>query len=399
MKQYDVVFLGSGHAAWHAALTLKQSGKQVAVVEKDTIAGTCTNYGCNAKILLEGPYEVLEEAKQYPNIIDSHNLEVNWKNLMHYKEQVINPMSETLTSMFEQQGIDVIMGKGKLVDAHTIEVNNTTLQSDYIVIATGQHSHQLDIEGKEYTHDSREFLSMQSLPDSITFIGAGIISIENTKSVKPNAQRFIVETESGKMIETDYVLDATGRKPNVQQIGLEKVGILFSDRGIEVDDYLRTNVKNIYASGDVINKMIPKLTPTATFESNYIAAHILGLNTDAIQYPPIPSVLYSLPRLSQIGVTVSEAKKDDTYMIKDIPFGRQMVFEYQNETEAEMSIVLDSHKRLVGAEIYGNDAGDLVNLLVFIINQKLTAQDLNKNIFAFPGASSGVIDLLKLAMM
>ncbi|MFZ8455719.1 FAD-dependent oxidoreductase, partial [Staphylococcus aureus] len=67
---------------------------------------------------------------------------------------------------------------------------------------------------------------------------------ENTKSVKPNAQRFIVETESGKMIETDYVLDATGRKPNVQQIGLEKVGILFSDRGIEVDDYLRTNVKN-----------------------------------------------------------------------------------------------------------------------------------------------------------
>lgn len=395
MKQYDVVFLGSGHAAWHAALTLKQSGKQVAVVEKDTIAGTCTNYGCNAKILLEGPYEVLEEAKQYPNIIDSHNLEVNWKNLMHYKEQVINPMSETLTSMFEQQGIDVIMGKGKLVDAHTIEVNNTTLQSDYIVIATGQHSHQLDIEGKEYTHDSREFLSMQSLPDSITFIGAGIISIEfasimiksgvevNVVHHTNHAQRFIVETESGKMIETDYVLDATGRKPNVQQIGLEKVGILFSDRGIEVDDYLRTNVKNIYASGDVINKMIPKLTPTATFESNYIAAHILGLNTDAIQYPPIPSVLYSLPRLSQIGVTVSEAKKDDTYMIKDIPFGRQMVFEYQNETEAEMSIVLDSHKRLVGAEIYGNDAGDLVNLLVFIINQKLTAQDLNKNIFAF----------------
>ena len=172
------------------------------------------------------------------------------------------------------------------------------------------------------------------------------------------------------MIETDYVLDATGRKPNVQQIGLEKVGILFSDRGIEVDDYLRTNVK-IYTQGDVINKMIPKLTPTATFESNYIAAHILGLNTDAIQYPPIPSVLYSLPRLSQIGVTVSEAKKDDdTYMIKDIPFGRQMVFEYQNETEAEMSIV-DSHKRLVGAEIYGNDAGDLVNLLVLSLIKNL----------------------------
>ena len=84
-------------------LTLKQSGKQVAR-RKDTIAGTCTNYGCNAKNFIRGTFnEVLEEAKQYPNIIDSHNLEVNWKNLMHYKEQVINPMFETLTSMFEQQ--------------------------------------------------------------------------------------------------------------------------------------------------------------------------------------------------------------------------------------------------------------------------------------------------------
>ena len=88
MKKYDVVFLGSGHAAaWHAALTLKQFGKSVAIVEKDTIAGTCTNYGCNAKILLEGPYEVLEEAEQYSNIINTQNLAVNWQNLMDYKKK------------------------------------------------------------------------------------------------------------------------------------------------------------------------------------------------------------------------------------------------------------------------------------------------------------------------
>ena len=122
MKKYDVVFLGSGHAAWHAALTLKQFGKSVAIVEKDTIAGTCTNYGCNAKILLEGPYEVLEEAEQYSNIINTQNLAVNWQNLMDYKKEVIHPMSGSLKSMFEQQGIDVIMGKGKIVDEYTIDV-------------------------------------------------------------------------------------------------------------------------------------------------------------------------------------------------------------------------------------------------------------------------------------
>ena len=447
MKKYDVVFLGSGHAAWHAALTLKQFGKSVAIVEKDTIAGTCTNYGCNAKILLEGPYEVLEEAKQYSNIINTQNLAVNWQNLMDYKKEVIHPMSGSLKSMFEQQGIDVIMGKGKIVDEYTIDVEGNQIQADFIVVATGQHSNKLDIEGKELTYDSRDFLSMESLPQSITFIGSGIISIEfasimiksgvevnvihhsneplkgfntshvnklieklksegvqfyfneNTQSVKKDGQHFVVTTESGLSIETEYVLDATGRKPNVQEVGLENVNIEFSDKGIKVDDYLRTNVKNIYASGDVIDKTIPKLTPTATFESNYIAAHILGLNQNAIQYPAIPSVLYSLPRLSQIGVTVSEAQKSDDYTVKDIPFGKQMVFEYKNETEAEMSIVLDRHQRLVGAEIYGNDANDLVNLLVFIINKQMTAQELNQNIFAFPGASNGVIDLLKFAMM
>lgn len=447
MKQYDVVFIGSGHAAWHAALTLKHAGKDVAIIEKDTIAGTCTNYGCNAKILLEGPYEVLEESAQYNGIIQSQDLHVNWENLMDYKKQVINPMNGMLKGMFEQQGIDVYMGAGVIKDEHTVTVNDEELQTENIVIATGQHSNKLDIEGKELTHDSRDFLSMDELPKRMTFIGVGIISVEfasimiksgvevtmihhsdkplkgfnqthvtqlikkledegvhfyfneETQKVERAGDGYKVTTESGLTIETDYVLDATGRNPNVEGIGLEQVGIEYSKKGISVDGYLRTNVSNIYASGDVLDKAIPKLTPTATFESNYIAAHILGMTQDEIQYPAIPSVLYSLPRLSQIGVSVQEAEQNERYTVKHIPFGKQMVFEYKNETDAEMYVVLDDEKRLVGADIYGVDAADLVNLLVFIINQRMTAQDLNQLIFAFPGASSGVIDMLKVNML
>ncbi|MCH4452183.1 dihydrolipoyl dehydrogenase family protein [Staphylococcus haemolyticus] len=447
MKQYDVVFIGSGHAAWHAALTLKHAGKDVAIIEKDTIAGTCTNYGCNAKILLEGPYEVLEESAQYNGIIQSQDLHVNWENLMDYKKQVINPMNGMLKGMFEQQGIDVYMGAGVIKDAHTVTVNDEALQTENIVIATGQHSNKLDIEGKELTHDSRDFLSMDELPKRMTFIGVGIISVEfasimiksgvevtmihhsdkplkgfnqthvtqlikkledegvhfnfneETQKVETAGDGYKVTTESGLTIETDYVLDATGRNPNVEGIGLEQIGIEYSKKGISVDDHLRTNVSNIYASGDVLDKAIPKLTPTATFESNYIAAHILGMTQDEIQYPAIPSVLYSLPRLSQIGVSVQEAEQSERYTVKHIPFGKQMVFEYKNETDAEMYAVLDEEKRLVGADIYGVDAADLINLLVFIINQRMTAQDLNQLIFAFPGASSGVIDMLKVNML
>lgn len=447
MKQYDVVFIGSGHAAWHAALTLKHAGKDVAIIEKDTIAGTCTNYGCNAKILLEGPYEVLEGSAQYNGIIQSQDLHVNWENLMDYKKQVINPMNGMLKGMFEQQGIDVYMGAGIIKDEHTVTVNDEELQTENIVIATGQHSNKLDIEGKELTHDSRDFLSMDELPKRMTFIGVGIISVEfasimiksgvevtmihhsdkplkgfnqthvtqlikkledegvhfyfneETQKVETAGDGYKVTTESGLTIETDYVLDATGRNPNVEGIGLEQVGIEYSKKGISVDGHLRTNVSNIYASGDVLDKAIPKLTPTATFESNYIAAHILGMTQDEIQYPAIPSVLYSLPRLSQIGVSVQEAEQNERYTVKHIPFGKQMVFEYKNETDAEMYVVLDEEKRLVGADIYGVDAADLVNLLVFIINQRMTAQDLNQLIFAFPGASSGVIDMLKVNML
>ena len=447
MKQYDVVFIGSGHAAWHAALTLKHAGKDVAIIEKDTIAGTCTNYGCNAKILLEGPYEVLEESAQYNGIIQSQDLHVNWENLMDYKKQVINPMNGMLKGMFEQQGIDVYMGAGVIKDAHTVTVNDEALQTENIVIATGQHSNKLDIEGKELTHDSRDFLSMDELPKRMTFIGVGIISVEfasimiksgvevtmihhsdkplkgfnqthvtqlikkledegvhfyfdeETQKVEKIGEAYKVSTASGLTIDTDYVLDATGRNPNVEGIGLDQVGIEYSKKGISVDGHLRTNVSNIYASGDVLDKAIPKLTPTATFESNYIAAHILGMTQDEIQYPAIPSVLYSLPRLSQIGVSVQEAEQNERYTVKHIPFGKQMVIEYKNETDAEMYVVLDEEKRLVGADIYGVDAADLVNLLVFIINQRITAQDLNKLIFAFPSASSGVIDLLKVNML
>ncbi|WP_323703750.1 NAD(P)/FAD-dependent oxidoreductase [Mammaliicoccus sp. Dog046] len=447
MEKFDVIFLGSGHAAWHAALTLQSAGQSVAIIEKDTIAGTCTNYGCNAKILLEGPYEILEEASHYPGIVESDQLKVNWNELMNYKKEVLTPLPNMLQSRFEQQGITVIKGMGQFVDKHTIRVNNQLIEANHIVIATGQHSNKLNITGSELTKDSRDFLSLEEMPHSITFIGAGIISIEfasiaiksgaevhvihhneqplaefnerhiqklveklqsegvqfhlneQTEAVVQTDNRYQVKTASGLTIDTDYVLDATGRKPNVHNIGLDELGIAYSDKGIQVDNHLRTNVPHIYASGDVLDKDIPKLTPTATFESNYIAGQILGINEDAIQYPAIPTVLYSLPRLSQIGITTKQAQDNDQYTVKDIPFGKLMLFEFKNEIDAEMSIVLDSNKHLVGAEIYANDAANLINLVTFIVNQQMTAQDLNQLVFAFPGSSSGVLDMLKVAMM
>lgn len=288
---------------------------------------------------------------------------------MKYKHEVIDPLSDILEDLFKQSGIDIIKGTGRLKDKNTVTVENRAYTADYIVLATGQRSHILDIEGKEYLHDSRDFLDLETFPEHITIIGGGYIGIEfasiaskmgskvtvishsdkvlkafyqphvdrlvkklesehvtfhyheDTVQVEKQNGKFVLHTKSGLSVETDYVLDATGRIPNVEGLGLDEVGVKYSTKGIKVNNHLQTSVDNIYASGDVLDKEIPKLTPTATFESNYIAMQILGKDASLLQlplkalellpikYPAIPSVVYSLPRLAQVGMPIDEAAK------------------------------------------------------------------------------------------
>ena len=135
------------------------------------------------------------------------------------------------------------------------------------------------------------------------------------------------------------MLDATGRIANFEDMGLEALGIEASRRGIKVDDHMRTSVPNIFASGDAVDKAIPKLTPTAEFESNYIAAQILGLNSEPICYPIIPNLVFTLPRIAQAGVTVEEAQAaPDKYRVVEVPFGQQNEWVNNREMDAEFIV-------------------------------------------------------------
>lgn len=351
---YDVALIGSGHATWHTAVTLKQAGKSVVLIERDMVAGTCINYGCDAKSLLDGPSELLTQLKNYHDQGVTTATIVDWKSFMAYKHRVIDSLPNQMTALFNQMGIDIIHGSAVLMGNHCIQVNGEIIRATNIVIGTGQHSKRLQISGREFMHDSREFLELPELPDHVTLIGAGIISLEfaalimqlgaqvtiidrGSRAVKGFSSEqatkliakmeaagatfyfnetvlavdvttdgYIITTANGVNIATNYVLDATSREPNVTHLGLENAGIHSNANGIEVDDHLRANGDNIYASGDVIDKQLPQLTPTAMFEANYIARQILG-DTAPIVYPVIPSVLFSLPRLAQVGVTVDEA--------------------------------------------------------------------------------------------
>lgn len=300
--------------------------KKVAIVEKDITAGTCTNYGCTAKFLLDSPFEFIDGLSRYDKAGITGNTKVNWQELMAYKKSEIPTYASLMEGMFVQMQIDLLKGYGKLVDAHTVSVDDDRISADYIVLGTGQRPARLQIKGKEFLHDSCDFLDLDKMPKHITFIGAGIISMEfATMSTKLGSEVHIIEyadralvayqenyidsvvakmtaegvyfhfkqavqaveettaglrvtTAQGLELETDYVLDVTGRIPNVENLGLDELGIAYNRSGIVVNEYLQTSVPNIFASGDVIDKNIPCLTSTASFESDYIAAYILGVN-------------------------------------------------------------------------------------------------------------------------
>lgn len=444
MEKYDVIFIGSGHSCWHGALILKLQGKRVALVEKDLLGGTCTNYGCDAKILLDAPIELKEALDRYQNIGLSKQAELNWNALMQYKKGYIGSMPSALDGLFTQFGFDILRGSAKFVDAHTIDVDGTQYSADYFVIGTGQNYVPLDIPGKEYFKDSRDFLSLDNIPDHVTFVGAGIIGMEFASiclslgkkvdiiDLAPNAlnqynqkyvdfivnkmkaqganflfnrhvlaiekvkeEQYVLKTTEGDNIDTNYILVAVGRRANVDGLNLEGLGIEYSSRGIKVDDHLRTKVKNIYASGDVIDKNIPKLTPTAEFESNYIALDILlpGFLKKKIKYPVVPNLVFTLPRVGQVGVSVEEAKKLGL-RVEEVEFGKTMAWMNKNDFNEHLTFVINDKHELVGASILSDQAGEYLDILTIIINQKLKAQVLSKMIFSFPTTTYGLMSSL-----
>ncbi|WPQ67163.1 dihydrolipoyl dehydrogenase family protein [Weissella paramesenteroides] len=438
MDNYDVIFIGSGHAAWHGAQTLSRAGKKVALVEENKVAGTCTNFGCNAKILLDGPAELIHHLHHYHGIGIDETPNIIWPELMAYKHKVIDPLSEGLAHMLSVDGIDIISGHAKFMDVKTLMVNDITYQSDKFVIATGQKPAKLPIPGNELLHDSTDFLELSEMPHSIVFIGAGYIAMEFasiaraagsevtiveysdhalsgfdseysqevvrdminrgikfdfnqrvSQVISTENNQYILETAQGKKYTTEYVMDTTGRTPNIENLGLDAANVEYNNHGVVVNDYLQTSNVNIYASGDVIDKLIPRLTPTATFESNYIARILLG-DSNPIKYPVVPSVAFTLPRLAQVGVTVGMAKNDKQLKIYEIPYGKLMRFQTLNDENAKIKIILNKDKRLVGASIIGDFAPEIINDLVQVINHQYTSEDIQNQIFAFP-THSGIL--------
>lgn len=434
MEKFDVLFIGSGQAAWNAALPLAMQGKKVGIIEEGTVAGVCTNFGCDAKGLLDGPVKLLAEIEQFDEIgLETTDARINWEHLMAHKHAVIDPLSGQMQAMLEHSGIEFIFGHGEFRDSKTIVVEKKEYTATKIVIASGQRPARLNVPGKELMHDSTDFLDLPQMPESIAFIGAGYVSMElasianaagadvsiiefapralngfdaeyanklvekmqssgvtfyfgeGLSKVEKTGTQYTVTTDKGTEFTTDYVLDATGRIPNVENLGLDKAGIDYDRGGISVNDHLQTSVENIYASGDIISKKQPKLTPVAAFEARYLTQLFLGVTDEAINYPVVATAAFTLPRIAQVGVTTDYAMEHPAeYQIKTIDLANSWDYKAMNEKDASMKLIFDKTGKLAGAVNYSNEAPEVINGLTTIIEQGLTIQELQRTLFAFP---------------
>ena len=467
---YDVVYIGSGNAAWQGGRFLRKAGLEVLIIEESLYGGACANRGCNSKALLDAPYEIKALTDNFKGVGKSGNFEVSWRDLMEYKRKRIAGMSVFLDGKFDEYDLDVAHGKGVIIDEHTVQVGQKQFTTDKIVICTGLKPVIPDIPGKEYLHDSTDYLDIDELPEHAVIIGAGFVGMEfasilaeagheadvivrgdmalkyfhqpyvhkvieilkdknirfhfnhtvkevisNVKIENPEAKvlnvasamnadellrdpeakidnrayedGFTVILDDGTEITGDYVVAAMGRTANVEDIGLENVGLTYTKQGIRVNGHLQTDVPNIYACGDVADTGIAKLVTVAIHQSKYLARELLG-EADEITYPVVPAVAYTIPRIATVGVPAYAAEKSDEYEVYRIRYGRSYSLELKNDLTAEAKVIVDKDLQIVGAEIYAADAENVANMFTFIINQKITLEELDSMIYAFPSSSS-----------
>ncbi len=437
MEKYDIIYIGSGNAAWQGGRFLADAGWKVLLVEEGLYGGACANYGCNSKILLDAPFELSSAMKRYEGIGKKGDFSVDWPSLMEFKEEKIGYLSVFLDGKFKEYGLDTANGKGVLLDNHRVQVGEDIYYGEKIVISTGLIPFIPEIPGKEYIRDSTDFLEIKELPEKTIIMGAGFVSLEfasilaeagcdcevlirsdvalrhfyqpyvknvialleeegvkfhyNTEATEviKDGENFIVKTNNGLELTGDYVIGALGRIANVEGIGLEKAGVEFGTKGIPVNGHMQSNVENIYATGDVADTNQAKLVTVAIHQSKYLAKYLLGETEEEITYPVVPAVVFTLPRIATVGVTAAYAlEHPDEYDIHRIQYGKSYSIELKNETTAELTAVTDKDLNIVGAEIYSSEAENLANIFAFIINKKISLEELDYMIYAFPSSTS-----------
>jgi dihydrolipoamide dehydrogenase len=451
----DTLVIGAGPGGYVAAIRAAQLGQKVTIVEKATLGGVCLNVGCIPSKALIAAGHRYETAKHSEDIgIIAENVKVDFSKVQAWKAGVVKKLTGGVEGLLKGNKVDIVRGEAYFVDANTLRVMDENSAQTYTfknaIIATG--SRPIELPAFKYTKrvlDSTGALALTEIPEKIVVIGGGYIGtelggayanfgtqvtiLEGTdeilngfekqmsslvsrnlkkkgaeiitkalaKGVQESENSVIVTYEvkgEEKTVEADYVFVMVGRKPNTDELGLEQVGIEMTDRGvIKIDKQCRTSVSNIYAIGDVVEG--PPLAHKASYEGK-IAAEVIAGHPAKIDYLGIPAVVFSDPELASVGYTEAQAKEEGIEITAaKFPFaanGRALAL---NATDGFVKLVTRKEDGLViGAQIAGPSASDMIAELGLAIEAGMTAEDLAMTIHAHPTLGEITMEAAEVAI-
>ena len=451
MVDYDLIIIGSGPGGYVAAIRAAQLGMKVACVEKEpTLGGTCLNIGCiPSKALLNSSEKYIElKTHAEEHGIKTGKVDLDLSTLMQRKDKIVKQLTAGIGFLFKKNKITYLNGTASFVDKQNIKVKSSkelTLSAKNFIIATGSSSMErpgITVDEKKIV-TSTGALSLSAVPKTMLVIGGGYIGLEMgsvwsrlgtkvtvvekldrivptmdgeiatefMKSLEKQGLEFklshkVVATKSGskdvevtmeseqdkKQVKDKFnvVLMSIGRKPNTEELNLEKIGVKLNDQqAIEVDKQYKTSVDNIYAIGDVVPG--PMLAHKAEEEGVACVEIINGQKTH-MNYDTIPAIVYTNPEVASVGKTEEQLKESKTeYKVGKFPFmanGRALT---TSESEGFVKILADKKTdAILGAHIIGHDAGQLVAEIVTAMEFGGSAEDIARICHAHPTTSEAV---------
>ncbi|MDP4209984.1 MAG: dihydrolipoyl dehydrogenase [Bacteroidota bacterium] len=450
--KYDLIVLGSGPGGYVAAIRATQLGLKVAVVERENLGGICLNWGCiPTKSLLKSAqvYEYTQHAADYGISIEGA-AKPDFTKIIQRSRGVAEGMSKGIQFLFKKNKIDAIFGNGKLLNNKTIEVTDkdgkkTEVSADHIIVATGARSRELPNLKQDGVKiiGYRQALNLTKQPASLLVVGSGAIGSEfayfyNSIGTKVTLVEFLpnivpledeeisktleksfkkggmtvltsstvesvdtsgplckvkVKTPKGEeYFEAEVVLSAVGIAPNIENIGLEELGIQVEKGRIKVDDYYRTNVAGVYAIGDII--ATPALAHVASAEGITCVEKIAGLNPHPINYKNIPGCTYTTPEVASVGYS-EKAAKEAGYEIKvgKFPFTASGKASAAGAKEGFIKLIFDAkYGEVLGAHMIGANVTEMIAELVVARNLETTGHEIIKSIHPHPTMSEAIME-------
>ena len=442
---YDVIVIGAGTGGYVGAIHAAQNGAKVCIIEKEFPGGVCLNWGCiPTKTLLKSAekWKDLQHCEEFGIKVDNPSLD--FTAVMARKNNVLKQMREGVAQLLKGNGAELIMGTATILDQHTVQVNGEKLTTKNILVATGSRPGRPPIPGMELSGviDSNDLLQIETIPKSMLVIGAGVVGVEfasvfaafgsevtmvemapnilpsvdtdltkrlgvqlrkqGIKSLQNAKVLSIEQAENGlqvnieargkvEQVVVETVLVASGRIPNVHGLGLENAGVEFDKYGVKKNEKLQTNVSNIYAVGDVTNKIM--LAHVASTQAMVAVDNILGTNKE-MHYDVIPACVFTMPEIATVGINEQEAQAQGKKVIcSRFNFAGNGKALSMGETDGLVKIIADAEShQVVGMHILGPHAGDLIMEGALAIQHGLTAEQLAHTVHPHPTLSEVVME-------